>query len=177
MNSVHITGRLCADPELKQTQSGVSACRFRVAVNRRFANKQTGEREADFINVSCWRNTAEFVSRYFHKGSWIEVSGELRNNDYTDQNGVKHYSMNVLADYVGFVGNKDGSQTAQNAPYQPQQNQPQNYTPQQQTGPHQPQNAPVQHSYQQDVQQPQQMQQLGDLSEFEDIISDGDVPF
>lgn len=161
MNSIHITGRLCADPEFRQTQSGVAACRFRVAVNRRFANKQTGEREADFINVSCWRNTAEFVSRYFHKGSWIEVSGELRNNDYTDQNGVKHYSMNVLADYVGFVGNKDGYQTAQNAPYQPQQNQPQNYTPQQQTSP----------------QQPQQMQQLGDLSGFEDIISDGDVPF
>ena len=177
MNSIHITGRLCADPELKQTPSGVAACRFRVAVNRRFANKQTGEREADFINVSCWRNTAEFVSRYFHKGSWIEVSGELRNNDYTDQNGVKHYSMNVLADYVGFVGNKDGSQTAQNATYQPQQNQPQNYTQQQQTSSQQPQNAPVQHSYQQDVQQPQQMQQLGDLSEFEDIISDGDVPF
>lgn len=177
MNSIHITGRLCADPEFRQTQSGVAACRFRVAVNRRFSNKQTGEREADFINISCWRNTAEFVSRYFHKGSWIEVSGELRNNDYTDQNGVKHYSMNVLADYVGFVGSKDGSQSAQNAPYQPQQNQPQNYTPQQQTSPQQPQNAPVQHSYQQDVQQPQQMQQLGDLSEFEDIISDGDVPF
>ena len=177
MNSVHITGRLCADPELRQTPSGVAFCRFRVAVNRRFANKQTGEREADFINVSCWRNAAEFVSRYFHKGSWIEVSGELRNNDYTDQNGVKHYSMNVLADYVGFVGNKDGSQTVHNAPYQPQQNQPQNYTPQQQTSPQQPQNAPVQHSYQQDVQQPQQMQQLGDLSEFEDIISDGDLPF
>ena len=177
MNSVHITGRLCADPEFRQTPSGVAACRFRVAVNRRFSNKQTGEREADFINVSCWRNTAEFVSRYFHKGSWIEVSGELRNNDYTDKNGVKHYSMNVLADYVGFVGNKDGSQTAQNAPYQPQQNQPQNYTPQQQASSQQPQNAPVQHSYQQDVQQPQQMQQLGDLSEFEDIISDGGVPF
>ena len=177
MNSVHITGRLCADPELKRTQSGISTCHFRVAVNCRFANKQTGERKADFINVSCWRQQAEFVSRYFHKGSWIEVSGELRNNDYTDQNGVKHYSMNVLADYVGFVGNKDGSQTAQNAPYQPQQNQPQNYTQQQQTSPQQLQNAPVQHSYQQDVQQPQQMQPLGDLSGFEDIISDGDVPF
>lgn len=177
MNCIHITGRLCADPEFRQTPSGVAACRFRVAVNRRFANKQTGEREADFINISCWRNTAEFVSRYFHKGSWIEVSGELRNNDYTDQNGVKHYSMSVLADYVGFVGSKDGSQTAQNAPYQPQQNQPKNYVPQQQTSSQQPQNTPVQHSYQQDVQQPQQMQQLGDLSEFEDIISDGDVPF
>ena len=177
LNKVILMGRLCADPDFRQTPSGVAVCRIRLAIDRRFTNKQTGEREADFINVSCWRNMAEFVSRYFHKGSWIEVSGELRNNDYTDQNGVKHYSMNVLADYVGFVGNKDGSQTTQNASYQPQQNQPQNYTPQQQTSPQQPQNAPVQHSYQQDVQQPQQMQQLGDLSGFEDIISDGDVPF
>ena len=177
LNKVILMGRLCADPDFRQTPSGVAVCRIRLAIDRRFTNKQTGEREADFINVSCWRNTAEFVSRYFHKGSMIIVEGSLRNNDYTDQNGVKHYSMNVLADYVGFVGNKDGSQTAQNAPYQPQQNQPQNYTPQQQTSPQQPQNAPVQHSYQQDVQQPQQMQQLGDLSEFEDIISDGDLPF
>lgn len=174
MNSIHITGRLCADPELRQTTSGIAVCRFRVAVNRRFSNKQTGEREADFITCAAWRNTAEFVSRYFRKGGWIEVSGELRNNDYEDNNGVKHYSMNVLADYVGFVGNKDGSQTTQNAPYQPQGTQTQNYTQQPQTSPQQSQSAPVAHTYQQDV---QQAQQLGDLGDFEEILSDGDVPF
>lgn len=174
MNSIHITGRLCADPELRQTTSGIAVCRFRVAVNRRFSNKQTGEREADFITCAAWRNTAEFVSRYFQKGSWIEVSGELRNNDYEDNNGVKHYSMNVLADYVGFVGNKDSSQNAQNAPYQPQRTQAQTYNPQPQTSPQPPQSTPVAHTYQQDV---QQAQQLGDLGDFEEILSDGDVPF
>lgn len=174
MNSIHITGRLCADPELRQTTSGIAVCRFRVAVNRRFSNKQTGEREADFITCAAWRNTAEFVSRYFRKGGWIEVSGELRNNDYEDNNGVKHYSMNVLADYVGFVGNKDGSQAAQNAPYQPQGTQTQNYTPQPQTRSQPPQSAPVAHTYQQDV---QQAQQIGNLGDFEEILSDGDVPF
>ena len=176
LNHIVLMGRLTRDPELRRTGSGVAVASFTLAVDRDFA-AQGAEKETDFVDIVAWRNTAEFVSRYFHKGSWIEVSGELRNNDYADQNGVKHYSMNVLADYVGFVGNKDGSQTAQNAPYQPQQNQPQNYTQQQQANPQQPQNVPVQHSYQQDVQQPQQMQQLGDLSEFEDIISDGDVPF
>ena len=108
------------------------------------------------------------------QGSWIEVSGELRNNDYEDNNGVKHYSMNVLADYVGFVGNKDGSQAAQNAQYQPQGAKTQNYTTQPQTSSQQPQSAPVAHTYQQDV---QQAQQLGDLGDFEEILSDGDVPF
>lgn len=166
MNCIHITGRLCADPELKQTQSGLSVCRFRVAVNRRFTNKQTGEREADFINCIAWRQTADFISRYFQKGGWIELSGELHNNDYTDNNGIKHYGMVVQCDNVGFVGNKDGSQSAQNAPYQAQQSTPPNYSQQQQASRQAAQNAPV-----------QQMPQLGDLSEFEEILSDGDVPF
>lgn len=166
MNCIHITGRLCADPELKKTQSGLSVCRFRVAVNRRFTNKQTGEREADFINCIAWRQTADFISRYFQKGGWIELSGELHNNDYTDNNGTKHYGMVVQCDNVGFVGNKDGSQSAQNALYQAQQSTPSNYSQQQQASRQAAQNAPV-----------QQMPQLGDLSEFEEILSDGDVPF
>lgn len=102
LNKVILMGRLCADPDFRQTPSGVAVCRIRLAIDRRFTNKQTGEREADFINVSCWRQQAEFVSRYFHKGSMIIVEGSLRNNDYTDQNGVKHYSMEVLADNVTF---------------------------------------------------------------------------
>lgn len=149
MNSILITGRLCADPELRQTQSGVSVCQFRVAVNRRFANKQTGEREADF------------VSRYFRKGGWIELSGELRNNDYTDQNGTKHHSMVVHCGNVGFVGNKDGAQSTQSAP-------PSGHTAS-------PQSAPA-HTYQRDVAQQTPMQ-LGDLSDFEEILSDGETPF
>lgn len=102
LNKVILMGRLCADPDFRQTQSGVAVCRIRVAVDRRFSNKQTGEREADFISVTCWRQQAEFVSRYFHKGSMIIVEGSLRNSDYTDQNGVKHYSMDVQADNVSF---------------------------------------------------------------------------
>lgn len=153
MNRILITGRLCADPELRQTQSGVSVCQFRVAVNRRFANKQTGEREADFISCVAWRQTADFVSRYFCRGGWIELSGELRNNDYTDQNGTKHHSMVVHCDNVGFVGNRD----TQSAP------------------PPNPQNTPA-HTYQRDVAQQAPMQ-LGDLSDFEEILSDGETPF
>ena len=161
MNSILITGRLCADPELRQTQSGVSVCQFCVAVNRRFANKQTGEREADFISCVAWRQTADFVSRYFRKGGWIELSGELRNNDYTDQNGTKHHSMVVHCDNVGFVGNRDGAQSTQSAP-------PSGHTVS-------PQSAPV-HTYQWDVAQQTPMQ-LGDLSDFEEILSDGETPF
>ena len=70
LNKVILMGRLCADPDFRQTTSGASVCRIRVAVERRFANKQTGEREADFINVTCWRQQAEFVSRYFHREAW-----------------------------------------------------------------------------------------------------------
>lgn len=177
MNSIHITGRLCADPELRQTPSGVAACRFRVAVNRRFANKQTGEREADFINISCWRNTAEFVSRYFHKGSMIIVEGSLRNNDYTDQNGVKHYSMEVLADNVTFGESKRSAQE-NGGGYQGAYQQPAYAQP-----------APAQSApaYQQPAAQPAPQapaannapgaMQLGDLGDFEEILSDGEVPF
>ena len=110
LNKVILMGRLCADPDFRQTPSGVAVCRIRLAIDRRFTNKQTGEREADFINVSCWRQQAEFVSRYFHKGSMIIVEGSLQNNDYTDQNGVKHYSMEVLADNVTFGESKRSAQ-------------------------------------------------------------------
>ena len=110
LNKVILMGRLCADPDFRQTPSGVPVCRIRVAVDRRFANKQTGEREADFISVTCWRQQAEFVSRYFHKGSMIIVEGSLRNSDYTDQNGVKHYSMDVQADNVSFGESKRSAQ-------------------------------------------------------------------
>ena len=122
LNKVILMGRLCADPDFRQTTSGASVCRIRVAVERRFANKQTGEREADFINVVCWRQQAEFVSRYFHKGSMVIVEGSLRNSDYTDQNGVKHYSMEVQADNVSFGESKRAAQ--ENSGYQGAYQQP-----------------------------------------------------
>jgi single-strand DNA-binding protein len=102
INKVILMGRLTADPELKTTSSGISACRFNVAVDRKFADKATGERQADFISVQTWRQSAEFVSKYFHKGSMIIVEGTLQNNNYTDQNGTKHYGYIVNAENVSF---------------------------------------------------------------------------
>lgn len=113
MNKVIIIGRLTADPEFRQTQSGVASCRFTVAVDRRFADKNTGERQADFISCTAWRQTAEFVSRYFSKGSLILVEGSLRTGKYTDKkySDVTHYTTDVFVDNVEFVGPKQDNKT------------------------------------------------------------------
>lgn len=113
MNKVILMGRLTADPELRQSQNGVSSCRFTVAVNRQFVNKQTGEREADFINCIAWRQTAEFISRYFRKGSMVVVEGTLRNNSYQDRKypDVTHYTTDVLVDKAEFTGSKSEKTT------------------------------------------------------------------
>ena len=148
MNKVIIIGRLTADPELRQSQSGTASCRFNVAVNRKFKN-QNGEYDTDFINCQAWRQTAEFVSRYFTKGKMIVVEGSLRNNNYQDKNhpDVTHYTMDVLVDNVEFAGDKGGQASAP--------------APAQQTAP----------------QQTTQAEGYSDLSGFEEILSDGDVPF
>lgn len=106
INVVILFGRLTRDPEFRQTNSGVPVVRFTVACDRKFADKQTGKREADFIEVQAWRQAAEFVNRYFRKGDTITVDGSLRNNNYEDKNGVKHYGYVVMADNVGFGGSK-----------------------------------------------------------------------
>lgn len=100
-NKIILGGRLTAAPELKQTQSGVPVCSFSIAVNRRA--KAGEERVADFFNVTAWRQTAEFVSKYFTKGSSIIVVGSLQNRSWTDQSGQKHYATDVVADEVSFV--------------------------------------------------------------------------
>lgn len=109
MNKVILIGRLTADPELRQTQSGVSSCRFTVAVNRKYKNEQTGEYDADFISCTAWRQTAEFVSRYFNKGKMIALEGTLRTGKYQDKNhnDVTHYTTEVYVDNVEFVGGKN----------------------------------------------------------------------
>ena len=109
MNKVIITGRLTADPELRQTQSGIASCRFTVAVNRKYKNEQTGEYDADFISCTAWRQTAEFVSRYFNKGKMIALEGSLRTGKYQDKNhsDVTHYTTEVYVDNVEFVGGKN----------------------------------------------------------------------
>lgn len=110
-NSVTLGGRLTAAPELKQTQSGVSVCSFSIAVNRR--GKSGEERVTDFFNVTAWRKTAEFVHKYFTKGSSILIVGELQNRSWTDAQGVKHFATDVKADEVTFVDSCGESAAAQ----------------------------------------------------------------
>ena len=108
LNKVMLIGRLTADPELKQTQSGVPVVTFSIAVNRRFT-KQGEQPQADFIRITAWRQQAEFVSRYFSKGKAIFVLGALQNRNWTDQNGQKRYDYEVVADEVSFVESKASS--------------------------------------------------------------------
>lgn len=130
INKVILMGRLTADPELKQTPSGVSTCQFTVAVTRSYADKSIGERQSDFINVVTWRQTAEFVCKYFSKGRLILVEGELRTRTYDDKRypDVRHYVTEVYADCVNFgetkgtsgggQGNNPSPNTYQSAPPQ-----------------------------------------------------------
>ena len=105
-NKVIIGGRLTADPELKTTPSGISVVSFTVAVNRRFGSKAGEESTADFFNVTAWRQTAEFVSKYFRKASSICIVGSLQTRNWTDQNGQKRYITEVVAEEAQFVEKK-----------------------------------------------------------------------
>ena len=157
MNKVILIGRLVADPEYRQTQSGIPVCRFRIAVNR--PKRKDAEQEADFIGCTAWRTTAEFISRYFAKGTKIVVEGQLRNNDYTDNNGVKHYGMDVLVDGVEFGESKQASSGSTGGGYQ-------------HSAPA-PAPAPAAQRQAAPAQAP-----LPDLDEFETILSDpNEVPF
>ena len=110
INKVIIGGRLTNDPEQKTTQSGIAVTSFSVAVNRK--TKQGEEQKADFFNVTAWRQTAEFVARYFKKGSSICIVGSLQNSSWQDQNGQKHSRTDIIADEVMFVDSKsEGGQT------------------------------------------------------------------
>lgn len=116
MNLVVILGRLTSDPELRQTQSGIASCRFTVAVDRGFKNKQTDERETDFISCIAWRQQAEFISRYWSKGKMIAVFGTLRTGSYTDRNhsDVTHHTTDVMVSNAYFCGDKSATSPAQN---------------------------------------------------------------
>lgn len=116
-NRIILMGRLTRDPELKTTQSGVQMCRFSIAVDRSFS-KQGQEKQTDFFDITAWRTTADFVSKWFSKGKCILVEGKLQNNNYTDQNGVKRYQNIVIAESVAFCGDKSGQQNQSAAPAQ-----------------------------------------------------------
>lgn len=111
LNIIVLMGRLTADPELKTTPNGVSVTSFSVAVDRNY-QKQGEQRQTDFINVVAWRGTAEFVTRYFHKGSMIAVNGSLQSRSYTDKEGNKRTAYEVVADNVNFCGSKAESGSA-----------------------------------------------------------------
>ena len=102
-NKVILIGNMTADPELKQTQAGISVCSFSIAVNRRFARAEQGQQNVDFINIVTWRQQAEFVSRYFKKGNPILICGQLQTRSWTDTQGQKRYATEVIADEVSFV--------------------------------------------------------------------------
>lgn len=105
MNICVLMGRMTADPELKKTPSGASVTSFTVAVNRSYV-KQGGERQTDFIDVVAWRNTAEFISKYFRKGQMIAVQGSIQTRSYQDKQGNKRKAVEVLVDKADFCGDK-----------------------------------------------------------------------
>lgn len=121
LNKVILGGRLTADVELKQTPSGVSVCSFSLAINRKVA--RDGDQKADFIKCTAWRQTAEFISRYFKKGSSLCVVGSIQTRTWKDDNGYARESVEVLVDEAMFVDSKNDSQTADaptfNAPQEP----------------------------------------------------------
>ena len=122
LNRVIIMGRLTRDPELRRTQSGTAVTSFSLAVDRDFKS-QSGEKETDFIDIVAWRNTAEFVSKYFTKGRMAVVEGRLQIRDWTDRDGGKRRSAEVIAENVYFGDSKReggsdyGSAPAYSAPY------------------------------------------------------------
>lgn len=171
LNKVILMGRLTADPELRQTPSGVSTCQITVAVNRNYTT-QGGERQSDFITVVAWRQQAEFISRYFTKGRMIIVEGALRTRSYTDKRypDVTHYVMEVHADNVSFGESKKSAESSGSyAPQQfaqPQYSQPMQNSQPQYAAPQQSAPAPAV-SY----------GDIGGIEGFEDVIGDGDLPF
>lgn len=110
MNKVILLGRLTKDPELRNTQQGLAVCSFSIAVNRRFAKE--GQQNADFINCSAWRNTAEFISKYFSKGNMIAVVGSLQTRTWEDQGGKKQYATDVVVDEAYFTGSKENASSS-----------------------------------------------------------------
>lgn len=159
LNLVAIMGRLTADPELKTTASGISVCRFTLAVDRNYAKAGT-ERQTDFISCVAWRNTAEFVSRYFVKGQLMALDGSIQTGSYTDNNGVKKYTFDVVANNVNFTGDRrDGGGARSNGGYDSGYNgSGYNSAPRQDTAP-----APT--------------YQNGSAGDFQEMPLDDDLPF
>ena len=117
LNKVILIGNITADPELKQTQSGTSVCSFNIAINR--YSKEPDAKKVDFFTVVAWQAKAEFVSRYFKKGSGIVIVGRLENREWSDKQGNKRISTEIIAEEISFAGGKESSTEAKNEPYVP----------------------------------------------------------
>lgn len=102
MNKVHLIGNLTKDPELRYTKQNTPVASYTIAINTRYGEQQ----QTEFINISSWGKSGEFVSKYFKKGQQIAITGRLKNRNYEDSNGVKHYSMEVVTEDIEFVGSK-----------------------------------------------------------------------
>lgn len=120
LNHIVIMGRLAKDPELRRTQSGTAVTSFRLAVDRDFKDKSTGERSTDWIDCVAWRGTAEFVEKYFSKGSLAVVSGRLQMRDWTDKDGNRRISAEVQVDSIYFGGANKRDEGAAGAPREPE---------------------------------------------------------
>lgn len=105
-NKVFLQGRLVADPELRRTPSGISVCTVRIACDRDFKDKVSGERDTDFFDVVSWRSTAEFLSKYFSKGRLIFVEGRLQTRDYVTKSNERRFVTEVVADQIYFGDSK-----------------------------------------------------------------------
>ena len=178
LNRVILMGRITQDLEVRQTTSGVSVLTFNVAVDRGYV-KQGEERQADFITCVAWRQTADFIGRYFSKGRMIAIEGQLRTRTYDDKNGSKHYVTEVYVDNASFTGE----------PRQQGGNYSNNYSNggYQNNGYQQPQGggyAQPQQSYNNNANQnnynnapANDALSIGDLADFEEVLSDDGVPF
>ncbi len=118
LNKVILGGRLVRDPELRQTNSGIPVTSFSIAVDRRYQSQdaQSGGQTADFINIVAWRQRAEFVCKYFRKGSSICIVGSIQSRSWTDANGQKQYATEVVADECNFVDSKSEAQQGSYSP-------------------------------------------------------------
>ena len=116
LNSISIMGRLSSDPQLRRTASGKAVVSFSVACERDFKNQQTGEKEVDFIECDAWGGTAEMVEKYFHKGQMAVATGRLQLRDWTDKNGQKRRTAEILVNSIYFCGSKEsGTQASSGA--------------------------------------------------------------
>lgn len=115
LNRIILQGRMCSDPELRRTGTGTAVASFTLAVDRDFKS-QNGQKETDFIDVTAWRNTAEFVSRYFTKGRMAVVSGRLQIRSWTDKDGNKRRTAEVVADNIYFGDSQKTAQSGAEAP-------------------------------------------------------------